>query len=57
MTTAMPDPSNRRVLSWARSFSRPMQNEFAPAQSETPEDFSELLEMADKRLNESNKND
>ena len=47
----MPDPSTRRVLWWARSFGRPLQTTFAPANDETPEELSELLELADKRLN------
>ncbi len=51
MNTSMPDPSTRRVLWWARSFGRPLQTTFAPANDETPEELSELLELADKRLN------
>lgn len=50
MTSAMPDPSTRRVLWWARSFGRPLQAEFIPSTDETPDELSQLLEMADKRL-------
>lgn len=53
--TAMPDPSTRRVLWWARSFGRPLQNEFTPANDELPEDLSELLEQADRRIGETRK--
>lgn len=53
--TTMPDPSTRRALWWARSFGRPLQNEFMPANDETPEDLSELLKEADKRIGESRK--
>jgi hypothetical protein len=52
MTTAMSDPSTRRVLWWARSFGRPLQDEFEPATDEMPDELSELLEMADKRIGE-----
>lgn len=55
MTTAMPDPSTRRVLWWARSFGRPLQNEFLPANDELPEDLCELLAQADRRLDETRK--
>jgi len=51
MMSAIPDPSTRRVLWWARSFGRPLQNEFIPATDETPDELSKLLELADKRLN------
>lgn len=61
MTTAMFDPSTRRTLWWARSFGRPLQNEFAVNQDDTsteiPEEFSQLLEMADKRLGDVSKKD
>ena len=56
MTNTMPDPSTRRVLWWARSFGRPLQNTFAPANDEIPEEFSELLKQADKLLDEAQKN-
>lgn len=55
MTTAMTDPSTRRVLWWARSFGRPLQDEFTPSADETPDELNELLEIADKRLGGSNK--
>lgn len=55
--TATPDPSTRRVLWWARSFGRPLQNEFVENSGETPGEFNQLLEMADKRINESTRKD
>lgn len=55
--TATPDPSTRRVLWWARSFGRPLQNEFVKNSGETPDEFNQLLEIADKRINESSRKD
>lgn len=58
MTTAMSEPSTRRVLWWARSFGRPLQDEFGADQGETPDELDELLAMADKRLGDTaNKKD
>lgn len=50
MSTQPPEQSTRRVLWWARNFGRPLQAEFTPSESDTPEDFTDLLEMADQRL-------
>ncbi|HOY78007.1 MAG TPA: hypothetical protein PLN33_09380 [Hyphomonadaceae bacterium] len=55
--TATPDPSTRRVLWWARSFGRPLQNEFAQNAGETPDELTQLLEMADRRISESTRKD
>ncbi len=52
MSNTMPEQSTRRVLWWARNFGRPLQAEFTTNDSETPEDFSRLLKMADERLNQ-----
>jgi len=56
----MSEQSTRRVLWWARSFGRPLQSEFAPSPSETqdnvPDEFNELLEMADKRIGSAREN-
>lgn len=51
MSNPMPEQSTRRVLWWARNFGHPLQDEFAINDNETPDDFTQLLEMADKRLN------
>ncbi|RYG35532.1 MAG: hypothetical protein EON93_06410 [Burkholderiales bacterium] len=55
MTPAMPDPSTRRALWWARSFGRPLQEQFTPANDETPDELNELLQLADKRMDASRK--
>ena len=61
MTTAMFDTSTRRILWWARSFGRPLQDKFALNKGDTPDEisdeFNELLEMADKRLADTSKKD
>jgi len=53
MSTSSPDQSTRSVLWWARNFGRPLQAEFVAGESDTPEDFNQLLEMADQRIQES----
>ena len=50
MSNQPPEQSTRRVLWWARNFGRPLQAEFSTSESDTPEDFNDLLEMADQRL-------
>ena len=52
MSTQPTEQSTRRVLWWARNFGRPLQAEFATSESKTPDDFNDLLEMADQRLRE-----
>ena len=52
MSTQPPEQSTRRVLWWARNFGGPLQREFNASESDTPDDFNHLLEMADQRLRE-----
>ena len=50
MSTQPPDQSTRRILWWARNFGQPLRAEFTASEADTPDDFNQLLEMADRRL-------
>ncbi len=51
MSNQLPEQSTRRTLWWARNFGRPLQAAFVTDETETPNDFNDLLAMADERLN------
>lgn len=51
MSPQLPEQSTRRVLWWARTFGRPLQAEFTANETDTPDDFNDLLALADERLN------
>ncbi|MDP3492208.1 MAG: hypothetical protein Q8R82_03775 [Hyphomonadaceae bacterium] len=50
MSNQPPEQSTYRVLWWARNFGRPLQAEFTTSESDMPDDFNQLLEMADRRM-------
>lgn len=50
MYNQLPEQSTRRVLWWARNFGRPLQATFTTDDTETPDDFNDLLARADERL-------
>lgn len=54
MPPDLPEKSMRHVLLFARRFRAPLQAEFSSTESDLPEEFSSLLEMADQRINQPN---
>jgi hypothetical protein len=54
MSPNMPEKPMRHVMLFARKFRAPLQAEFSSTESDLPDEFSSLLEMADQRINQSN---
>lgn len=50
MTGRQQEQLTHRVMWWTRSFGRPLQAEIGGVDNETPDEFHDLLELADKRL-------
>lgn len=51
MSGRQQEQPTHRVMWWTRAFGRPLQAEIGGVETDTPDEFHDLLEMADKRLN------
>ena len=55
MSGRQQEQTPHRVMWWTRAFGRPLQAEIGGVDNETPQEFEDLLEQADRRISQSSR--